>query len=573
MVRTLSTMCLCALASAGFCTIDYTLKLTPGQRAVRVTIEAPYKGSDVSFQIPNWAPGSYRLVDQFRSVVDVKATADGKDVEVQMVDQNTWKVVSGKCKTVKFTYGMNQRADIGDRIHLPGPSLYMYAVGRINEDCRLTLDLPAGWKSACGLGQSNGKWVAPDYDVFADNPLSLGNLVIDTYTVEGIPHEIVYHSGSVENVDRAKVTDTCKKITVAQFHFWRDRPFKKYVWHFGVTPGQDGGGGLEHLSSTSISMAQGFGQGTVSVLSHEYFHAWNVKRLRSKPLGPFDYLTLPQTGALWFLEGVTDYYADVVLWRYGIFGEDDYMFGNIVGNTQRTRANAQRLEVSPYDSSYRVREAANGRGNSQGFGVNYYNTGWVLGLCLDAELRSVTGGRASLDDVIRELYQECLNKPGFEEGRIRELLVKHGGATMGDAYDAWVMKPGELPVEAQVAKLGLTMGETDEEYFDPGFAVNVRQGGLTVRNASPTSGLQDGDLLTMVGTVDLEKATGFEGSRAAQAVMQGDKPFVVKYKRGETLGETTVTPKKATRKAFRVRKDPKASISTTALFKGWKAVD
>lgn len=140
-------------------------------------------------------------------------------------------------------------------------------------------------------------------------------------------------------------------------------------------------------------MGSGVGPGVVGVYAHEFFHLWNVKRIRAKALGPFDYTTMPQTGALWWLEGVTDYYAHTLLGRYDWFGKNERfadpkekLYGTLVQNVNARRARQDRMKVSPYDASYRVREAANGIGNSQGYLVSYYDTGWLCGFCLDVEM-------------------------------------------------------------------------------------------------------------------------------------------------------------------------------------------
>jgi len=461
---------LLAAVSHAKATYEVTVDGTTGGLTIAITTLA--QGGKVDFQIPNWAPGSYRLANHYKSVSEVKAWVGGSEAVPDHPTDTLWSVPAGDGKEVRFQYQMPGRLNTGT-VHFSGPSTYMYMVGRLKEPIVLRLKLPESWASACGLDSTaKNEYSAPGYDVLADNPVTVGNFVSDTYTVNGVPHQIVYHSGDSSGVDRKKVIDFCTYVTKSQADFWGGLPFKKYVWHFTPFNAQDGGWGLEHLSSTQIGLATGLGQGTISVCSHEYFHAWNVKRVRSSVLGPFDYQVLPKTGALWWLEGVTDYYADVLLHRYGYFG-DDYFMENILSNVNRTRSNQQRFEVSPYDASYRVGEAANGQGNSSGFGVNYYNTGWLLGLCLDIELRTQTAGRRSLDDVARGLYEVCKDgKPGFAEDEIRKQLVKFGGDALGTAYDNWVMKPGELPVEEQLAKMGLVMTIAERELPSLGIAGN-----------------------------------------------------------------------------------------------------
>lgn len=457
------------MAGIGMARIDYRIQVREGANHLDVEMVIPSDGSAVVVQVPNWAPGSYRLVDSFKSIEGVEGLRANQKAAITRLDDNSWEVAAGAKGNVVVRYKRVLGSPLSDRYHMTGPANYLYVKGRIEEDCKVRFDLPESWRATCGLEEEGAAFAAPSYDVLADNPVTIGVFESDFYELGGVKHEIAYYGGDVGLVDRGAVIEYCKKITLLQEDFWGGLPFEKYVWHFTVMNTRDGGWGLEHLSSTTIGLAAGVGKGTVSVMNHEYFHAWNVKRIRSKVLGPFNYLELPKTGALWMLEGVTDYYANLLLYRYGVFDEE-YMKSEIIGNVRTTRANPLRMEISPYDSSYRVGEASNGRGNSAGFGVNYYNTGWVVGLCLDLELREITGGNYSLDDLMYRLWEQCKDdQSGFEEHDMRKHLVEMGGEAMGAAYDKWVMKPGELPVEAQLAKIGYDFKTKENMFDDLGF--------------------------------------------------------------------------------------------------------
>ena len=329
------------------------------------------------------------------------------------------------------------------------------------------------------VGGNQALYKVATYDVLADNPVTWGDYTLDTYKSYGKTHYIAYRGIPKKDVDRAYVMKACKFISDMEGDFFGGGvPYDRYVWHFSVNDAPDGAGGLEHLSSTQISLASGVGPGAVSVLSHEFFHLWNVKRIRSKILGPFDYTTQPQTGALWWLEGVTDYYAHTLLGRYGWYGKNERspdpiskLYADAVQNLTAVRARQARLDVSPYESSYRVRDAANGRGNSQGYQVSYYDTGWLCGLVLDIEMLDQTSGKHSLDDVELALWEQCKDdNPGFEERDIRRHLVAFGGYSLGTFYDDVIMKPGELPVEKQLAKIGKELLTVDETvWFDSFF--------------------------------------------------------------------------------------------------------
>ena len=560
-----------ALAASAFARIDYTIRIAEGTDAMSVEMVIPSDGKAVQVQMPNWAPGSYRLVDNFKFIDDVSAMRASRRVSVNRVDDNTWEIGPGSSGDIVLKY-QRKTGPITNRMHITGPAYYLYVKDRIAEDCTVNYEMPEKWRATCGLEEKDGKFVAPTYDVLADNPVTVGIFESDFYETNGIKYEIAYFGGDVSTVDRATVVDYCKRVSDSLADFWSGVPFKKYVWHFTVMPGNDGGWGLEHLSSTTMGIARGVGPGTVSVIAHEHFHAWNVKRIRSKVLGPFNYLELPKTGALWLLEGVTDYYADLLLYRYDIFDEE-YMRGNVVTNVRTTRANPQRFEVSPYDSSYRVSEAANGRGNSAGFGVNYYNTGWLVGLCLDTEIRDLTGGRKSLDDVMYKLFAMTKDdQPGFEEDDVRKVLIEVGGAAMGPFYDKVVMTAGELPVEAQLAKLGYKFETKTETFVDLGFSYVW---GQDDRLAVPRRS-RDGQYLANDEIVEINGIKKPTDSTKTKEVWDQWKKLMVKgaklkivLERGEERLEREVEVKEGTTTNYVLTDMDGVSDGMKSLRKGW----
>ncbi len=567
----LSAVFVASLACSALARIDYSVRVVQGSNQLEFEMVIPSDGKAVEVKIPNWAPGSYRLANNKQFIKDVTAVRASRKVVVTESADGSWVVASGSSGDVVLKYSRTT-GPITDRMHLTGPAYYLYVKDRIGEECSIKFNLPEKWRASCGLNVKGDGFVAPTYDVLADNPVTLGDYVSDYYEVEGVKHEIAYFGGDVSKVDRAKVVDYCQRISQAQSKFWGGLPFEKYVWHFTVMNAADGGWGLEHLSSTTIGLAQGVGEGTVSVLCHELFHAWNVKRIRSKVLGPFDYNVLPKTGALWLLEGVTDYYADLLLYRSNIFDEE-YFKRSIVSNVRTTRSNAQRFEVSPYDSSYRVGEAANGQGNSAGFGVNYYNTGWLVGLCLDLEIREKTGGTKSLDDVMFALYEQTKdNKPGFEEGDVRKILVEVGGPELGTAYDNWVMKPGELPVEAQLAKVGFLFETNAEKFVDAGFVYAWGDDGrLTVSRPGRNTNVRRGDEIIEINGI----AQGANESAMKNVKEQWTKLMVagaklkLKVKRGEEILDVDAEMTEGTRTNYKIENEGNISPEKMNKRKQW----
>ncbi len=509
------SLCVCSFGQ-----LIYTVSDGSSASKIKVTLTFKAKADGAMVQMPNWAPGSYRYANNWRRATEVKAMIDGQGSQATKSEDGklpiivTWSIPAKKGQTVSVSYELDspQTDGVG---HYSGPSTYMYPVGRTQEPCTLNFAFAKPTRIAIGLNPTKEDltYKASTYDHLADNPVTFGDFKLDTYVQRGKTHYIAYRGPAVAiaGVDREYVRKACEFISLMEGDFFGGVPYDRYVWHFAVNVGTDGAGGLEHLSSTEISMANGVGPGVVGVYAHEFFHLWNVKRIRSMPLGPFDYTTMPQTGALWWLEGVTDYFAHMLLGRYGWYGTNerqanpiDKMYATLVQNVTGVRGNNERFNISPYDSSFKVREAAGGVGNSNGLGVSYYNTGFLCGFVLDIEILSQTNGKRSLDDVERALFQLCKdNKPGFEEGEIRNQLLKFGGSALGEMYDKIILKPGELPVEAQLAKIGYDLKDIEESFGKTPFSLNPSPDdkGMKVI-ASDIDGLKLGDLVTKINSVD-----------------------------------------------------------------------
>jgi len=568
-----------AIAAISSAEITYRVTLDPAANSLRVRIEVSDTSKGISVQIPNWAPGSYRLVDNFRNVKNLTAKdGAGRDLRIEQVmapspkrygdgdnirtannEICTWNIAPAASTVIE--YDMASRL-VDGAMHWSGPSTYMYVMGRINEPCRLHVSSPAKWPVYIGLDAVRGgtnEFTAPDYDVLADNPATVGEVLVDTYVSRGKPHYIVMRGTAKADVDREALIKVCKFVTDMQTDFFRgDAPYNHYVWHFNVNDSPDGAGGLEHLSSTQISLASGVGIGAISVISHEFFHLWNVKRIRSAVLGPFDYTKLPETGAIWWLEGVTDYYAHQLLYRYA-WVDEPVFFADAASNITAIRRTPGLHEVSPYEASFRVSEAANGRGNSGGYKISYYPLGWVCGLLLDIELIERTQGRYRLDDIELALWDLCGDgRPGFAEDEIRKQLIRFGGSEMGKVYDDIIMTKGDKPIEAYLAKAGLRLTQLRVPTTDFGFTApaNATNGMVIQRLTRPSETLKSGDRILKIGGETIA------GSRRAQMVAfakvrekaEPGVPIPITVKRGEETLELRFTPEFASRMETRVEK-------------------
>ncbi len=575
-----------ALLSAGVAAhadIDYTVTIQSpdgnGQRML-VSIAIPVKSATTTLQIPNFGPGSYVLVDNFKNVADVRVTGDGEALTPAHPNDYTWTVPSGGLKKVVVSYTLP--AQITEEMgHYRGPATYMYVVDRKNEKCNLKINLPAGWNIATGLDGVNGKFSASTYDVLADNPVTYGKYREIRYMAAGRPHIIALYGAARNDLDVDYLTKACSFISAAQNDFFGNKaPYSHYVWHFNVGRRPDGGGGLEHLASTEITLANGLGPGIIGVNAHEFFHLWNVKRIRSRVLGPFDYTKIPETGALWWLEGCTEYFSHQLMTRYG-FWDDKKWYATVLKNVNSVRLVPARLEVGPYEASFRVKDANNGRGNSNGYKISYYDLGVVAGTCLDIEMIAQTKGKHSLDDVERALWAMCKDdQPGFDEGEIRNQLVKFGGPAMGEFYDKIIMRGGEMPVEEELAKVGLVISTFDKETVNLGFvqAPSIAGSGMRVAKLYDfaDSQLKVDDVVTEINGIPVP--TGSAYSAVIEKIKPGDA-VKLKIKRGEETLEVNLTAGKLSKPTQQIVEDANATELQKALRdvwlyrgkKGWQA--
>jgi predicted metalloprotease with PDZ domain len=447
-------------------------RISPAEDAARLTMEMEFDvaGQTVELRMPSWSPGMYVLQNSWATLQNISAVDElDAPLPVSRPQGNTWIVATAGHNRVRVRYerttakprfDSDQAASDVDAVHYGSPPVYLYVVGREEEPCTLELVVPSSWKIAVGLpsaGEVNGhpKYKASNYDMLLDNPVTMGKFLEERYTVLGKEHILALRGPGENWVDRRKTVEMARFVSQVETDFFHGAPYPLYVWHFWVFEGPSLAGGTEHSSSTEMHLSTELGPPVLQGMAHEFFHLWNGKRIRSEVLGPFDYAHLPQTGALWWLEGVTDYYSMLLPYRYGAWQRDLFL-KNALDQIHAVRDNTARFDVSPYDASYRIPDA-DGKGF---YKVNYYPTGWVLGMIFDIELRARSNGRHSLDDVELALWDLCKDKRlGFDEGEIRRQLIRFGGADMGALYDQWVLKPGELPVEQELAKVGLEIHE------------------------------------------------------------------------------------------------------------------
>ena len=330
--------------------ITYRVEPKTADRTYQIRMDIPHvKELTVRVQIPVWSPGAYISGNYAANIVGISAEDDAhKPLKIYHPDQNTWEIGANGANLIHVQYTVKnvdaqEKDGAPQRAHLTGPRTYLYVVGRKAEPVALSLAPPAGakvWKIATSLDPAvHGdfftnvggpdvpqdfltkittstseptvrSFTAPTYDVLADAPVEMGDFTEEHFEAGGKPHSIVLY-GPSSAIDRAKLLNYCKKVAETETAFFGDAPYHRYVFMFRTNAGRTGGGGgLEHLGSTEITMSSLVEDRLRSVIAHEYFHLWNVKRIRPFVLGPFDYVDPPRTANLWWSEGVTSYYGD-----------------------------------------------------------------------------------------------------------------------------------------------------------------------------------------------------------------------------------------------------------------------
>jgi predicted metalloprotease with PDZ domain len=469
----------------------------PASHRLHVQIVEDHPAARVEFAIPAWTPGFYQILNYEKDIEQVRASdAQGNALPVTHPGPRLWSVDTagaGVAATrVLLDYDIDAH-DIGlgffgstldselQRGYINGASAFLYAVGSTQRPILLDTTMPKGWEIAtaltpavAGSATSHGsrsavrRFEAESYDALIDSPLQLGKFATTEFASDGSVFQCVC-VGSPD-WDRPKVSAVLTRIVHAAISIFGKPPFKRYVFFYHVG-GAGFEGGLEHRNSTVIhlghALQNGKGEEFQSVTAHEFFHTWNVKRLRPAGLGPFDYTQPVRTASLWWAEGVTDYYADVVLYRCGL-RDSSWLLNDLAERIGELDNNPARLRVSLEDAGRKAWE-----GESEGFdGLSYYLKGSLVGLYFDLRLRQLTAGQRSLDDVMRLLDAEYGGKNrSYPETALLSSLEAVAHTDLHSEYAVLTRAPGDIPWDTVLVSAGLAL-RRDETSF---LGVQLRQ--------------------------------------------------------------------------------------------------
>jgi predicted metalloprotease with PDZ domain len=484
-----ASLLLISSASAAAGPLLYELNFErPNTHLMDVTIHASsLEGSTVEFAMPDWAPGSYYIENYAANVQRFRAVgADGRKLDWRKTDSQTWRIqlAGAKAATVQYqVYGntlQNNLAQYNERhAFIGGPAVWMYLVGGKDRAIELSIAVPAGWKVATGMERTTDHtFRAADYDWFADAPLEISDFAEKDFQVLGTTYHVIVHDVEGRK-DFTKFTEDVQKFVETSVSMFQPvagkdqaAPFKEYWFLFHIWPKT--GGGLEHLNSTQINYSTDWDntgptvgdRGSqydlkLSVASHEFFHAWNVKRLRPRPLGPFDYTQMVHTPSLWISEGVTSYYGSLALVRAGLITPQRYLndiaklitkFEQEPGRTERS------IEDTSWDTWFPRGNAVQQENNLANTYYSYYDGGQIMGHILDFAIRENTANQKSLDDWMRLLYSRyALPKPGFEPEDPVHAASEVAGKDLTEIFSRYISGKEPIPYEEYFRYAGITV--------------------------------------------------------------------------------------------------------------------
>ncbi|PDV99641.1 peptidase M61 [Candidatus Viridilinea mediisalina] len=463
--------------------ITYTISMPePNSHLFHVSIELDgLSGATQDLVLPAWTPGSYLLREYARHVQGFAArTVDGVPLPWRKVAKDTWQIETQGAHGLFASYAvyaneLTVRTSHLDASHayFNGATVFMYAAGRTHECLRLAVMPPDDWYVTTGLQPLVGDaliadrerktylFTAADYDELVDCPVECGTHRRLFFTVDDVPHELAIWGAGNEDEQRL-VADT-RRIVEVQRAFFGTLPYSSYHFILHLTDGR--GGGLEHRNSVTNQLdrwsfrPERSYERFLALTSHEFFHVWNVKRLRPAPLGPFDYRSENYTRLLWLMEGATSYYDQLLLVRAGLLTPERYLerlAEKIVQLQSQPGRYVQSLEQSSFDAWIKLYRPDENSANSS---ISYYLKGALVCLLLDLRIREASGGQRSLDDLMRLLYQRYpASGPGIpEEGAVQAAAEELAGVGLNSFFNDYVAGVAELDYATGLAVAGLEL--------------------------------------------------------------------------------------------------------------------
>jgi predicted metalloprotease with PDZ domain len=539
----------------------------------------------LELKMPVWTPGSYLIREFERNIESLSATAGGKALAAKKTRKNIWQLNTTGIATVivkyrVYAFEISVRTSFIDASHafLSSPDIFIYPGNMLHAPATIHIKPYKGWTTvSTSLEKVNGDSFtrySPDFDILFDSPIEVGTQDVFGFDADGVKYEVAMVGGG--KYDKDRLTKDLPKIVAQEVAIFGENPNKHYT--FIVHNAFKGGGGLEHLSSTTLGASRdayatevGY-QNFLSLAAHEHLHLWNVKRLRPIALGPFDYDNENYTTNLWIAEGFTAYYQDIIVRRTQLYTPENYLavladdinqLENIPG------AKVQTLADASYDAwikAYRPNE------NSGNTSISYYTKGSIVALLLDLEIINDTKGASSLDDVMRYMYNEYYKtkKRGYTDAEFKQGLEKFAGKNLDDFYAKYINGLAPVDYNTYLAYAGYKIGDTLADNNDA--ALGITQISLIPRvivatvqrgSAAWIGGINVNDEIVAIDGLPIpEKGNIIEGKKP------GDKIDVSIIRDGLPI-TLTVTLLKSTKVKYKIDDLPNPTVEQLAVRKKW----
>lgn len=489
LVCALATLCVVPLGAQRPLDIIYHFSVdSPATHLGTVTLQVGGAlGDSTLIQLPAWYPGRYAIYDFAVNVQEVEARCGPQPVASPKRDKQTWVVRCARGGPLVFRYrvwwnDLNGSQSVIDSLHInlnPG-NTFVYVVGHKQDPVQVTYAGPPGWRVMNGAVANPGSGPVtlafPNYDVFIDHPTEISaRFTVDTFTVGKVQYRVVVHAEGPDGGMRPRLVSDIERIVRAEVGLWGDPPIERYTFLIHYVPGNRlGGDGMEHLTSTQIIRSFPLADearylGVLESVGHEFFHTWNMKRLRAKELGPWDYGRENYTTSLWFGEGFTNYYGVRSLYRAGVWDSARYAHrvaqavgwqeespGRLLMSAEQSSFNAWLFDAVP------LRQQTNLNNTT----ISYYTKGELIAWLADLEIRARTGGAKTLDDLMRLLWQRFWNGAtttyylqghGYEDRDILAALNDVSRSDFSEFFRRYVAGVDELPYDATLARVGLRL--------------------------------------------------------------------------------------------------------------------
>jgi predicted metalloprotease with PDZ domain len=536
----------------------------------------------IDLKMAVWTPGSYLIREYAKNVESVSVTSDSKTVKSDKINKNSWRVrllASSNEATVKYRVYANEltvRTSFIDDSHgyLNPACVFMYVNEWRQVPSTITIKPYKNWTTISTALKSlgNNTFEATNLDELIDSPIEIGTQKVLTFDLKGISHKIAMY-GEVK-MDEAKVINDFKKVCETALSVVGEHPCKDYT--FLIHNILQGGGGLEHLNSTTCQTSRmtysndRMYQGFMSLIAHEYFHLWNVKRIRPKALGPFDYENENYTHLLWFSEGCTSFYQSYILRRANMMTPEEYLttYANEINTIENQPGNkVQSASESSWDAwikFYRPNE------NSRNSTVSYYDKGAVLGGVLNLIIIQNTNGKKNLDDVMKTLYQEFYKKQsrGFSDEEFQKAVEAVAGKPMNDFFQKYIFGSETIPYNTYFQSVGVQLVDKNAEKNEPHLGVEMRGGGLKITSVMRDSPAYNDGLNTNDEIVQIDGSKPDDIAKYVLTKKVGDV-IEVKVRRDGLEKKYNITLQRNPNKSYVIEAMSNQSKEQMELYKKW----